>query len=96
MTLEVGFTLEGILICADAHKRAGSTDPKALADALRATNITERVMLGGAITFNEKGQNPNLPSAATENLDGKPKVVLPASNAEAKPVFPMPGWSKRG
>jgi branched-chain amino acid transport system substrate-binding protein len=96
MTLEVGFTLEGILICADAHKRAGSTDPKALADALRATNITERVMLGGAITFDAKGQNVNLPDATTENLHGRPTVVLPAANAEAKPVFPMPGWSKRG
>ena len=96
LTLEIGFTFESILICADAHKRAGATDPKALAEALRATHITERVMLGGAITFNEKGQNPNLPSAATENLHGKPTVVLPVSNAEAKPVFPMPGWSKRG
>jgi len=95
MTLEIGFTFESILICGDAFKRAGSTDPKALADALRKTNITERVMLGGAITFNEKGQNVNLPSAATENLHGRPMVVLPASNAEAKPVFPMPPWSKR-
>ena len=37
-----------------------------------------------------------LPSAATQNLKGRPTVVLPASNAEAKPVFPIPGWSQRG
>jgi branched-chain amino acid transport system substrate-binding protein len=94
-TLEIGFTFEGILICADAHKRAGSTDPKALVEALKATHITERVMLGGAISFDDKGQNVNLPDATTENLHGKPTVVLPAANAEAKPVFPMPPWSKR-
>jgi len=96
MTLEIGFTFEGVLVCADAAKRAGSTDPQALVEALKATNITNRIMLGGAITFDEHGQNVHLPSAATENLDGKPRVVLPASNAEAKPVFPMPGWSERG
>jgi hypothetical protein len=28
-------------------------------------------------------------------LNGKPTVVLPAANAQAKPVFPMPGWSQR-
>ena len=50
-------------------------------------------MIGGAITFDEHGQNVNLPSAATQNLDGKPAVVLPEANAEAKPVFPMPRWS---
>jgi branched-chain amino acid transport system substrate-binding protein len=94
-TLEIGFTFEGILVCADAAKRAGSTKPQALVEALKATHITDRPMLGGAITFDEHGQNVHLPSAATENLHGKPMVVLPESNAEAKPVFPMPRWSQR-
>ena len=94
--LDDGFTFEGLLICADAYKRAGSTKPEALVEALKATNIDKRVMLGGAITFNEKGQNTRLPSAVVQNLDGRPKVVLPEANAEAKPVFPMPGWTKRG
>ena len=91
--LEQGFMFEGLLVCVDAYKRAQSTKPEALVAALRASHITERVMLGGAITFDDKGQNPNLPSACVENLDGRPTVVLPAANAEAKPVFPMPRWS---
>jgi branched-chain amino acid transport system substrate-binding protein len=95
MTLEIGFSFEGVLICADAAKRAGSTNPQALVEALKATNIKDRIMLGGPITFDEHGQNVNLPSATTENLNGKPMVVLPVSNANAKPVFPMPGWSER-
>jgi branched-chain amino acid transport system substrate-binding protein len=93
--IDAGFTFEGILVCADAYKRAKSTKPEALVEALKATDIKERVMLGGPITFNEKGQNPNLPSACVQNRDGKPTVVLPPENAEAKPVFPVPGWSKR-
>jgi branched-chain amino acid transport system substrate-binding protein len=93
--LDDGFTFEGLLVCADAFKRAGSTRPEALVQALKATNIANRIMIGGAITFDEKGQNTHLPSAVVQNLGGKPTVVLPEQNAEAKPVFPMPGWSQR-
>lgn len=93
--IDAGFTFEGILICADAHRRAGSAKPEALVEALKATDIKDRVMLGGAIAFNEKGQNVNLPSASVQNRNGKPTVVLPAENAELKPVFPVPGWSQR-
>src|SRR4029077_14260174 len=45
--LNAGFTFEAILIAADAYKRARSTDPKTLAEAIRQTNITEKMMLGG-------------------------------------------------
>jgi branched-chain amino acid transport system substrate-binding protein len=93
--IDAGFTFEGILICADAYRRAGSGKPEALVEALKATDIKDRVMLGGAIAFNEKGQNVNLPSASVQNRNGKPTVVLPAENAELKPVFPVPGWSQR-
>ena len=95
-TLDAGFTFEGFVICADAYKRAGSTRPQALVEALKATNIKERVMIGGAITFDAKGQNVNLPSAVVQIRGGKPTVVLPAENAELAPVFPVPGWSQRG
>jgi len=94
-TLDAGFTFEGFLIAGDAYKRAGSTKPEALVEALRATNIKDRVMIGGPITFDEKGQNVNLPSGVVQIRSGKPTVVLPAENAEMTPVFPMPGWSKR-
>ena len=95
-TLDAGFTFEGFLIIGDAYKRAGSTKPQALVEALKATNIKDRIMIGGPITFDAKGQNVNLPSAVLQIQKGKPTVVLPAENAEAKPVFPVPGWSQRG
>jgi branched-chain amino acid transport system substrate-binding protein len=90
--LNVGYTFEAMLIAADAYKRARSTDPKTLADAIRQTNITNRMMLGGAIKFNAKGQVEGLQSACIQNLNLRPTVVLPANAAEAKPIFPVPGY----
>lgn len=93
--LNIGFTFEAVLIAADAYKRAGSTDPNVLTEALRATNLTKRAMLGGPIKFEANGQNMNLISAAVQNLGGKPTVTLPAASAVAKPVFPMPPFKGR-
>jgi branched-chain amino acid transport system substrate-binding protein len=94
--LNVGFTFEAILVAADAAERAGSTDPAALIAALRQTNIPKRMMIGGPIAFDAKGQNQNVQSAVLQNRGGEPKVVLPKEAAETAPVFPMPGWAKRG
>src|SRR2546426_1631021 len=92
--LNVGFTFEAILVAADAFRRAKSTDPKTLADALRQTNITEKMTLGGPIKFNEKGQVEGIGSACVQNLNLTPTVVLPANAATAKPVFPAPYYKK--
>ncbi len=92
--LNVGCTFEAMMIVADAFKRANSADGGALADALRKTKITERMILGGPIEFNAEGQNDHFESACVQNLGLKPTVVLPASAAQHKPVFPMPGWGK--
>ena len=92
--LNVGFTFEAILVAADAFRRAKSVDPKTLADALRQTNITEKMTLGGPIKFNEKGQVEGIGSACVQNLNLTPTVVLPANAATAKPVFPAPYYKK--
>jgi branched-chain amino acid transport system substrate-binding protein len=92
----VGYTYDAIMIAADAFKRARSTDPKALADAIRQTDIAiaNRMSLGGAIKFNPKGQVEGNLSAAIQNLKGKPTVTLPAEFAEAKVIFPSPDYKK--
>jgi branched-chain amino acid transport system substrate-binding protein len=92
----VGFTYEALLVAANAYKRAGSADPQALLAALRQTSIAEHMMIGGPIGFDEKGQNNHIASAAVQNRDRRPTVVLPKAAAEQAPVFPMPGWSQRG
>jgi branched-chain amino acid transport system substrate-binding protein len=92
--LNVGFTFEAVLIAADAFKRARSTEPKALAEAIRQTDIKDRMMLGGPIKFNAKGQVEGIASAGIQNLNLRPTVGLPADAAEAKPVFPVPDYKK--
>jgi branched-chain amino acid transport system substrate-binding protein len=90
--LNVGFTFEALLVAADSFKRAGSTDPKTLAEAIRQTNIASKMTLGGPIKFNAKGQVEGIGSACVQNLKGTPTVVLPTSAATAKPVFPQPSY----
>jgi len=90
----VGFTFEAVMVVADAYRRAKSANPKALAEAIRRTNLDKRMMLGGPIRFNAKGQVEGINSAAIQNLNMRPTVVLPANAAEAKPIFPMPGYGR--
>jgi branched-chain amino acid transport system substrate-binding protein len=92
--LNVGFTFESLLVIADAFKRAKTADPKALNDAIHQTEIKNRMMLGAPIKFNAKGQVEGIASAGIQNLNQRPVVVLPANAAEAKPVFPVPGYKK--
>ena len=75
----VGYTFDAIMIAADAYRRAKTTDPKALAEAVRQTNIpvANRMSLGGPIRFNPKGQVEGNLSAAIQNLNGIPRVTLP-------------------
>lgn len=93
--LNVGFTFEAIMIAADGFKRAGSTDGTQLAEALRQTNITEHMMIGGPISFDAKGQNTQVGSACIQNRNGQPTVVLPKTAAQMAPVYPVPDWKER-
>jgi branched-chain amino acid transport system substrate-binding protein len=92
--LNVGYTFEAILIVADAYKRASSTDARTLTDAIRQTEIKNRMMIGAAIKFNAEGQVEGNLSACIQNQGQKPVVVLPAAAAEARPVFPWKEFKK--
>jgi branched-chain amino acid transport system substrate-binding protein len=92
--LNVGFTFEALLIAADAFKRSRSVNPKELAEAIRQTNITSKMTLGGPIKFNAKGQVEGIGSACVQNLNLTPTVVLPAAAATAKPIFPAPDFKQ--
>jgi branched-chain amino acid transport system substrate-binding protein len=90
------FTFEALLVAADAYKRAGSTDPKALADAIRLTNITDNVSIGPGIQFNAKGQNDKVKDGAIQNRDGKLVTLAPKEAANAKPEWPLAPYTGRG
>ena len=89
------YTFEAMLVAADAFKRAGTTDPKALADAIRATNITDNVSPGPGIQFDAKGQNSKLKNSAIQNRGGKLVTVAPKDAADAKPELPMKPYQQR-
>jgi branched-chain amino acid transport system substrate-binding protein len=89
------YTFEALLTAADAYKRAGSTDPKALADAIRATNITDNVSTGPGIQFDAKGQNDKLRNAAIQNRGGKLVTVAPKGATDATVAWPAPAYDKR-
>jgi len=89
------YTFEALLVAADAYKRAGSADPAKLADAIRATNITNNVSPGPGIQFNAKGQNDKLKDSAIQNRGGKLVTVAPQAAANAKVVWPLPPYDKR-
>jgi branched-chain amino acid transport system substrate-binding protein len=90
------YTFEALLVAADAYKRAGSADPKALADAIRKTNITNNVSPGAGIMFNAKGQNDKLKDSAIQNRGGKLVTVAPKVAANAKVEWPLTPYDKRG
>jgi len=89
------FTFEALLVAADAYKRARSTEPKALAGAIRTTNITDNVSIGPGIQFNEKGQNDKLKNAAIQNRGGKLLTIAPKEASNAKPELPMTPYDRR-
>ncbi|MFZ2064883.1 MAG: ABC transporter substrate-binding protein [Xanthobacteraceae bacterium] len=89
------YTFEALLIAADAYKRAGSSDPKALAAALHATHITDNVSIGPGIMFDAKGQNIGLKCGAVQNRGGKQVTVAPKEAANAKLEWPMKSYQNR-
>ena len=92
--LNVGYTFEAILIAADAFKRAKTTSPEPLTAAIRQTEIKDRMMIGGPIRFNAKGQVEGNLSACIQNQGEKPLAVLPPKVAEAAPIFPWAEYKK--
>jgi branched-chain amino acid transport system substrate-binding protein len=90
------YTFEALLVAADAYKRAGSSNPKALADAIRTTNITNNVSPGPGISFDAKGQNVKMRDSSIQNRGGKLVTVAPKEAANAKAEWPMKPYDKRG
>lgn len=87
--------LEATLVLADAINRAGSTDGKAICEALRKTNIKWDIDVFGGVKFTEEGQNSLSKVVISQIINGKHLTVFPLEGASQKPVWPMPKWSDR-
>ncbi len=90
------YTFEALLIASDAYKRAGLADPKALADAIRKTNIKDNAAIGPGIQFDAKGQNDKIVGGGIQNLGGKLLTVAPKEAANGKPEWPLKPYNMRG
>ena len=85
-----GYAYLGVLVIADALERAKSTKAENIIAALRKTYLKQDLMVGGAVYFDERGDNVNADSAMVQIFGGSIKVVLPEKVAESKYVYPMP------
>ncbi len=88
-TYEVYMNYSCILLLADAIERAASTDRAKITDSLASSTFSGHVMPYGPTKF-VNGQNQGAAPVNTQVLGNDIKVILPASFASAKPVFPMP------
>jgi branched-chain amino acid transport system substrate-binding protein len=82
--------IQGVLVLADAIERAGSTDPAAIRDALRATDLKPGQLIVGydGVKFDDSGQN-TLGASYLVQLQGKAyATVWPAESADDKLVLP--------
>jgi branched-chain amino acid transport system substrate-binding protein len=86
-------------VLADALERAGSLDPKAIRDALAATNLTSgpaMIASYDAIEFDETGQNKHAALVVIQINDmgkGMERITVWPKSARRNgytPVFPMP------
>ena len=88
-TYEVYMNYSCVLLLADALERAASADRAKIIAALESSTFAGHVMPYGPTKF-VNGQNQGAAPVNTQVLDNDIKVVLPATFAQAKPVFPMP------
>jgi branched-chain amino acid transport system substrate-binding protein len=93
-----GVTIEAftsVLVIADAFNRAKSTDPEAVVQALRTTDLKTPTLPGDAVKFNEKGQNIKIISNISQVQNGQYRVIWPGEMAAAEMVWPFKPWDKR-
>ena len=86
-----------VLLIASCINQAGSTDPEALAEALKApdADCTQIFMPWTAIEMNEYNQNTAATGVIMQVQDGSYKTVYPEEVKTVDAVFEAPTWSAR-
>ncbi len=78
---------ESIMVIADALKRAKSTDPEALREALSETDMTDHLLPQNEIIFDEAGENINSAGVLIQIQNGKQVIVYPEKYAEGEAII---------
>lgn len=90
----LGLMVDAVLLAGEAASRHPAARGAELAAALRGTVLAQKMMRGPPMRFDARGQNTALPSAALQNLGGRPRVVLPREGAEQAPMWPNPALAR--
>jgi branched-chain amino acid transport system substrate-binding protein len=85
-----GYAYLGVLVIADALGRSKSTKAEDIIAALKKTYLKQDLMVGLAVSFDERGDNINADTALIQIIGQALKVVLPDKAAEAQYIYPMP------
>ncbi len=84
-------TYADMMILKQAAEQARSADPKKMADAMRAFDLTDGPALlspGGRLKFDEKGRRVGAELVIIQWQAGKAVAVYPPSVATAEPIWP--------
>jgi branched-chain amino acid transport system substrate-binding protein len=80
----------GIMVIADALKRARELTPAAVRDALARTNMTTLLGPIKFVAYNQKSQQNKLPTFLVQWINAKQEIIWPKEFATHKPVYPAP------
>ncbi|MEY8351975.1 ABC transporter substrate-binding protein [Lachnospiraceae bacterium 54-53] len=86
-----------VLLIALGINQAGTTEPKALNEALRNLDVDTSTLPipWNAITMDEYGQNTSANAFVLQMQDGIYQTVYPKDYAAIDTVIPMPAWNER-
>jgi branched-chain amino acid transport system substrate-binding protein len=90
-------TYQSTMVLADALERAKSVDRAKLRDALAQTKLcgAKNILPYDCVMFDPSGQSPQGQLVMLQVQKGQFVSVWPPEVAAAKPVYPVPAWSKR-
>lgn len=84
-----------LYVVADALKRAKEPTPKAVRDALAATDMKTAFGPVKFVSYGKKNQQNQLPTFLVQWQKGKLETVWPRDLASKPYVYPVPPWSAR-
>lgn len=90
-------SMQAVYAIAEALELAGSSDPKAIRDALAEVRIEpgpRLVMPWSHLDYNEKGQNTGAQNMVVQWQEGKLVTVYPPEFATAQPIVPFDYWQR--
>jgi branched-chain amino acid transport system substrate-binding protein len=86
----------GIMVIADALKRARELTPATVRDALARTNMTTLMGPIKFVAYDQKSQQNKLPTFLVQWINAKQEIIWPQEFATHKPIYPAPHSSEDG